>query len=319
MEGSHERSQAEAESAEHDVLRLGLAAMGTRFELVLPGTSPALRAAGEAALDEVREADGRWSLFRRDSFLAHLQRSAGGDPVSLDEDDFELLEASQRVFAASEGAFDPCVAPLLARAGFARPRATQEAARGTFASVELDRGARAVRLAAGLALDLGGIAKGHALDRAIRALREAGVEQALLHGGTSAVVGLGCAPDGQPWRVSIGSDPGAPVAELVDAALAVSAGAGQTSSNGTTHVVDPATGQGAGDVLAAAVAVSLDVDDAACALADGLATALLFPRAHAPISKATLPPHQRIWMDTAWQPVQGSGATHLRIPRTTTA
>jgi thiamine biosynthesis lipoprotein len=271
-------------------LRLAIEAMATRFELVLPEVPASvagrarLTAAGEAALDEVRAVDARWSLFRRDSFLNHLVANAHRTPVRLDEDDFELLDAAARVHAASGGAFDPCAAPLLGE-GFGRPRHVADAARTTFADLELDATQRTVRSRApGFALDLGGIAKGHALDRAARVLQECGVRAALLHGGTSAVVALGSpeAATAHPgpcgWRVRLGSAPGAPVVTLCDAVLALSAVDGRRDTSGRGHVVDPRPGTRAQHVehtSESAVVVPLDRDPAAAALGDALATALL--------------------------------------------
>ena len=58
-------------------LRLATRAMGTRFELVLDGDDETrLRAAGEEALFEIEEVDRRLSLFRRDSLLSHIMRTA---------------------------------------------------------------------------------------------------------------------------------------------------------------------------------------------------------------------------------------------------
>ena len=80
------------------VLRLATHAMGTRFELVLAGDDPVgLRAAGEEALREIDEADGRLSLFRRDSMLAHINRTAHLSAVRLDLDTFELLSTADEV------------------------------------------------------------------------------------------------------------------------------------------------------------------------------------------------------------------------------
>lgn len=273
-------SHRTAETPDAATLRLALEAMGTRFELVLPEVprnaagEAQLRAAGEAALTEVRAVEARWSLFRRDSFLSHLTRAAGVGPVRLDEDDYELLATARRVFELSGGAFDPCIAPRMARAGFARPDEVARAARGTFADVALDARARTVRFGVpGLALDLGGIAKGHALDRAARVLDECGVRTALLHGGTSAVVALGA-----PWRVALGADAAAPIATLRDAVLAISALDGRRNARGAGHVLDP---RAAADVQhvrlteASAIALGRDADEAPAAFADALATALL--------------------------------------------
>jgi len=246
-------------------LRLALAAMGTRFELVLPGLDETReRAAGEAALDEVALWDARLSLFARDSLLAHVNREAGQRAVRVDPQTFALLETCARVFAESGGAFDAALGGAMAAAGF-RGEAAREEARADvgFAAVELDREAHSVRFTApGVQLDLGGIAKGFALDRAGELLREAGLETALLHGGTSTVLALGAPPGGEGWRVALDEAPGAPRAVLRDRALSVSAQHGRRNARGEGHVL--------GARLARAAVQAPDAT-----LADAWSTALL--------------------------------------------
>ncbi|MEB3323247.1 MAG: FAD:protein FMN transferase [Synechococcaceae cyanobacterium] len=201
------------------VVRLATDAMGTRFEVVLDGEDPhRLRPVGEAALAEIEEWHDRLSRFDAGSFVAHLNARAGREPVPLDADMFELLSACAAVHDASEGAFDVTVGtgPLM-----------------------LDGRSRTVRFAGdGTAIDLGGIGKGHALDRAAAVLREHGVARALLHGGTSSVVAIGGPPGAAAWRVALRLDHGAAVAHLRDAALSVS-GAHERDGEPLAHVVDP--------------------------------------------------------------------------------
>lgn len=225
------------------MLRLATHAMGTRFELVLDGAREMhLRAAGEAAIDAIEECDRRFSLFRSDSLVRHLERNAARDSVKLDEDTFELFEICRDVHRLSRGAFDITVAPLMRSLGFhgdGEPLETAQNAVGAEA-IELDCEQRTIRLArAGIAIDLGAIGKGHALELAGRILREAGVESALMHGGTSSVVAIGSPRDIPAWRVAIEGGARSPVAELNDAALSVSAQHGRRLANGAGHVLDP--------------------------------------------------------------------------------
>lgn len=256
--------------------------MGTRFELVLAGGDPVhLRAAGEEALRLIEETDQRLSLFRRDSQLAHINRTAYARDVRLDLDTFDLLAVADLVARATGGAFDPSVAPLLRALGLHGERSTVHALEPDEASalvgwcdgVILDPSTHTVRFGRpGVALDLGGIAKGHALDLAVAALRENGVEQALLHGGTSTVVALGTPPGEEAWRVKIGNGEDAPIADLADTCLSVSAPAGRMARRGDRdlhHLIDPRTKTSSeGARLAAVVAPS------ACH-ADAWSTALL--------------------------------------------
>ncbi len=256
-------------------LRLAVDAMGTRFEAVLAGgPEPLLLAAGEAALHEIVQWDRRLSLFRPDSTLAHVNRSAADGPVAVDAEMFELLCACRDLHAATGGAFDPTVAPLMRALGLHARHAHADDAiapiearqRVGFDLVNLDADRRTVRFARpGVSLDLGSIAKGHALDAAAELLRQAGVPCALVHGGTSGVVAIGAPPGQIAWRVRIplppptvpsgagaathgsaGADVPTLVAHLCDRALSVSAPAGRTAPGPggiVTHVLDPRTGQ----------------------------------------------------------------------------
>jgi thiamine biosynthesis lipoprotein len=247
---------------------LALGAMGTRFELVLcepPSCARfALRAAGELALEEIQLVERRWSLFRRDSLIAHLNREAGSRACRLEADDFELLDLALAVWRDSAGAFDP----------------TSSAARGGASlaeAVELDRRAGSVRfLDRRVRLDLGGIAKGQALDLAGRSLREHGLQAALLHGGTSSILALGAPPGRTGWSVALESGPDPAQVVLADRALGLSSQDGQLRQLGRAHVVDPRTGRPATrGVVAVAAAPS-------AALADAWSTAALVWAGRAP-------------------------------------
>jgi thiamine biosynthesis lipoprotein len=205
------------------VIRLATFAMGTRFEIVLDGDDPhRLRPIGETALAEIEDWHDRLSRFDSGSFVSYLNARAASAPVSLDEDLFELLAECVAVHGLSGGAFDVTV--------------------GTGPLV-LDDEARTVRFAQqGTSIDLGGVGKGHALDRAAAILREHGVACALLHGGTSSAVAIGAPPDEPAWRIGLRCDAGARVVRLCDAALSVSGERGRTvgrDGEAIGHVVDP--------------------------------------------------------------------------------
>jgi len=259
------------------VVRAAVFAMGTRFEAVLAGGDESrLRSVAEAALAEITEWDQRLSLFRPDSLVSHLNRSAHERAIRVDGDTFELLSACREVWAASGGAFDITIGPLMRAWGFrggpADPLAV-EAARACIGmdAVELDASEQRVRFRRpGLALDMGAVGKGHALLHAAAVIREAGVESALLHGGTSSVVAIGSPPGGAGWRVGVAGT-GITVT-LHDQAMSVSAPRGrmvQTPQGRRGHILDPRTGAPAGGA-------GLTVVLGDCArLADAWSTALL--------------------------------------------
>lgn len=240
------------------IVRLATFAMGTRFEVVLHGGDEGfLRAAGEAALMEVEGWDRRLSLFRHDSLLSFINRVAGDHAVRVDDESFGLLARCESIHRASRGAFDPTVAPLMrayglhSRQGHGGEAPSVEQARELvgFDGVELDHARRTVRFRRpGMALDLGSIAKGYALDAACVALREAGVRGALVHGGTSGIVAIGSPEEGEGWAVAIRPPPGSPdglavpVVRLRDESLSVSAPHGRSAlgpAGEASHVLDP--------------------------------------------------------------------------------
>jgi thiamine biosynthesis lipoprotein len=141
--------------------------------------------------------------------------------------------------------------------------------------VSIDREAGTIGLASpGVALNLGSIGKGYALDRVAEGLAQAGVATALLTSGASSVLALGAGPDGQGYLVGL-RDPAdhqqrLGTVRLSDAALGVSGVGEQFFSAGGRrlgHIIDPRTGWPVeGRTYAAVIAPT-------AALADALATA----------------------------------------------
>ena len=264
-------------------LKLAAHAMATRFELVLDGDDEArLRAAGEDALDEIVRLDAQLSFYRPTSDVSWINGHAALEPVLVEPRLFELLARCLGLSAATDGAFDITIAPLMKAWRFthgngAHPDAavlTRARALVGFRGVELDAARRTVRFARpGMLIDLGSAGKGYAVDRAIARLRENGVPRALLHGGTSSVHAIGAPHRFDGWRIGWTPD-GAPARtfELHDSALAVSAVHGKAfRANGRVfgHVMDPHGGQPA-DVARSAVVTGPD-----SLLCDALSTALL--------------------------------------------
>jgi FAD:protein FMN transferase len=188
-------------------------AMATRFELVLYGENAgALRAAGEEALQEISRLEAQLSPFRPSSEIAHVNARAFREPVRVTPSLMSLLQHAQRLSMETQGAFDITVGPLMRcwgfRGGGGRTPGPEELAKARvrvgMQHVQLDAKEFTVRFAReGVTLDLGAIGKGYAIEQAVEVLREAGVNCALLHGGTSTVYGLGTPPQGEAWLVAI--------------------------------------------------------------------------------------------------------------------
>ncbi|MGQ0627557.1 MAG: FAD:protein FMN transferase [Phycisphaerales bacterium] len=233
--------------AEPSVL-LATQAMATRFEIALFGDRiPHLRAAGEAALDEIRRWHLRLSAFDPASDISRINREAATSPVRCDPELFALLALAQTLCSASEGAFNIALGPALRAAGFRdtpRDATALEAARDLAApgSWVLDPHAHTIRFTRpGVALDLGAIGKGWALDRAADVLREAGVTTGFLHGGNSSALAINSSHTNPlAFPITLGRAPGARTLHVTNAALGLSAPSGRTI-DARGHILDPRT------------------------------------------------------------------------------
>jgi thiamine biosynthesis lipoprotein len=295
-------------------------AMATRFEIVLHGDNTvALRAAGEEALREIERLENQLSLYRSTSEIAHVNALAARQSVQVTPETFELLRRAQTLHQETAGAFDITIAPLVHCWGFMggtghMPTPTERIHALSLVGMQhvlLDDQNFTVRFDCnGVMLDLGAIGKGYAIDRAGEVLLESGISNAMVHGGTSTILALGTAQEGQPWKIALenpfekrGSPhssaphprpPLEPIA-LQDQALSVSAIWGRCFENEGYkfgHVIDPRTGEPTKNAVLAAVAVKSATDS------DALSTALLTlgPSAQSDISRLRL--GMRTWVVT---------------------
>jgi thiamine biosynthesis lipoprotein len=243
------------------MLRRGFRAMGTDVELLLDAP-PATRArrALDAAERELRRLERLLSRFLPDSELSELNRrralTAGPD----------LLRVTELALAARErtgGRFDPTVHDAVERAGYDRsfehvppdgPGTTPPSGR-CGGEVRLDRRHRRISLGPGVRLDLGGIAKGDAVDRACAILAEAG--PCLVNaGGDLAASGP---PTTGVWPVGVETPTGLLALALERGAIATSGRDRRRWRRGGEerhHLIDPATGRPARSDLLRVTAVA---------------------------------------------------------------
>lgn len=228
--------------------------MGTILEVTLPADSP--RAAFDELFDTARKLDAQLSSYSETSDVSRLNRSAGGAPTPVAGPVREILELSVDYSRRTGGAFDVTIGPLVelwmqaGDRGRVPTQAEIEAAKGRVGSEKIRVSADGtVRLEEpGMSINLGGIAKGYALDRMLPLLLARGVESALLSFGQSSTWALG-APSGAPgWRLLVRGTTGDFVGliTLRDQALSVSESLGQwveIEGRRFGHVVDPRTGQ----------------------------------------------------------------------------
>ncbi len=239
----------------------------------------------DSAFAELRRVEATMSRFRLDSEIGMVNRLGALAPVRVGAETAGVVEAALAWAHASDGAFDPAIGRVVELWDVARRHVPPDAAplarlagRRLFQHVQVatERGHHAIALGdPDVHLDLGGIAKGYAVDRAVAALRAWGVRDAIVNVGGD-LFALGSAPGDAPWRVGVQSpdDPGTIVETLdaVDRAVATSGDYEQCFRyRGVRyhHLMDPATA-----APRAASIHSVTIEAASCMQADAAATAV---------------------------------------------
>ncbi len=234
-------------------------AMGTRIEAEVWHADPRVaRTALELVSAEMARVERTFSPHLPDSELSVLNRLSYPGPVKVSDEMRALLSASRKVAELTGGAFDITYASAGHlydyRAG-KRPAAAQlERARDAidYRHVKLD-GSQVSFARAGVTIDLGGIAKGHAVDRSIERLRSIGIRHAMVAaGGDSRLLGD---RRGEPWTVAVRhprrQGEVAAILPLFDTAISTSGDYErffEEDGERVHHILDPATGRSANGV-----------------------------------------------------------------------
>jgi len=221
------------------------------------------------AFDEVDRIDRLMSHYKANSPLSRINQEAAQHPVAVPQELFDFIADAMRYQRESGGTFDITVGPLMKAWGFFRGEGRMPSedelagARrhvgGTH--VTLDPASRTIAFdEAGVELDLGGIAKGYAVDRVVELLKRREVAAALISAGGSTIYGFGAPPAAAAWTVTL-QDPTdsrntALTLGLKDRALSVAGGSEKWfEADGVrySHIMDPRTGRPAQGVLSVAV------------------------------------------------------------------
>jgi FAD:protein FMN transferase len=239
--------------------------MGVPFRVVLYASSQtAADAAAEAAFQRIKQLNDIMTDYDSDSELSRLSQTSGqNQAVPVSPDLWVVLERAQFLAQRSHGAFDVTVGPYVILWRFARSQgklpdparlAKARLAVG-YAKMELDPAHHTVKLLApNMRLDLGGIAKGYAVDQAVQTLRRLGIASALVAGGGDIGVS-GPPPESPGWRIELppldaSNAPPARYVMLSQAGISTSGDLFQRLEiNGVrySHIVDPRTGVGLTD------------------------------------------------------------------------
>ena len=242
------------------------AIMGTRIYVELwADAAPAGEAAVAAVIQSMHDVDEMMSTYKPSSQLSRVNDRAALEPVKVDRELFEVIRNALEFSRLTHGAFDVTYASVGYLYDFRahqRPTEAQieKALPGiNWRNVRLDPAASTVRFDhAGMRIDLGGIAKGYAVDRAIGLLQARGIAHAVVTaGGDSRIIGDRF---GRPWIVGIRhpDDPKRVITRipLVDTAMSTSGDYERYfDENGVRyhHIIDPKTGHSASKVRSATI------------------------------------------------------------------
>jgi thiamine biosynthesis lipoprotein len=250
------RPLAHAPAAQGAWFKREEAIMGTAITVELwAGDDVTGHAAIDAVMAEMHRIDRAMSPHKADSELSRINRLAATEPVRLSSEMFRLIERALDFSALSRGAFDISYASVGHlydyRAGIAPNR--DAVARAQLAigwrGLKLDRAARTLAFAhPGMRIDLGGFAKGHAVDNAVAILAGLGIRHAFVSaGGDSRVIGD---KRGRPWTIGVRHPRDAKalvaVLPLEDTAVSTSGDYERFFDAGGVrhhHIIDPATGR----------------------------------------------------------------------------
>ena len=266
--------------------------MGTTYHITIVGGYFTAAAPIQKEVDQRLEAiNDSMSTYRPDSEISQFnQMQAADTPFPVSPDFHHVMQLSQKLYQSTGGAWDGTLDPLIDVWGFGRSRPAEPSipppetiqellALVGFDQIEVHPDGHLSKRRPAITLDLASVAKGYAVDAVASLIGKKGFTDYLVEIG-GEVYAAGVRIDGQPWRVGINTPQiGAAinqvyqVVHLQDRAFATSGDYRiffEIDGHRFSHIIDPRTGF---PVANNVVSVSVTADT--CALADGLATALM--------------------------------------------
>lgn len=213
----------------------------------------------DAAFKRIEQIEKEMNLFDPNSELAKINATAYEQEVDLSPDMFDILTTAINGSKETNGAFDITVRPLSKLYGFGSTKKhvptnkeiEKSLALVGYKFIKINTDKKTIRfLKKGVQLDLGGIAKGYAVDEAIKVLIQYGIKNALVNAGGSSIYGLGT-NQGNPWQIAI-RDPKHPeqttdkILKLHNQGLSTSGDYEQyflVNNKKIAHIFDPITGK----------------------------------------------------------------------------
>ncbi|MFW6129196.1 MAG: FAD:protein FMN transferase [Candidatus Aminicenantaceae bacterium] len=255
-------------------------AMGTLYEVTIAGQNEEYcHQASQTVFEEIKHMEQLFSRFNPCSQIGQINQLIPGQSLNINIEVFECLETANRIKNQTNGAFEinkavlehhkkkPFYAKSLMKSKSKAPRFELSNSNNEFLftipNSEYQKSSKVIDL------DLGGIGKGYALDKAIEILNDWDIDNALIHGGTSTVRARGTPEkNANGWQINVASNgnlsPYQKTIFLKDRSLSCSG----TEVKGN-HIIDPRTGNPATEHLAAWVSHPVS------SISDALSTAFM--------------------------------------------
>jgi len=170
------------------------------------------REAIDAGFAEIKKLDILLNYFSPDSEITAINKAAGEKPVKVSRETLEIIKKSIDISIATRGAFDITIAPVVKLWNFSDNNrnpsippsdAIEKAIKSVnYRKININNKTSEVYLEEGMELDLGGIAKGYAADRAVNAIKAKGIKAALV-AVAGDIRGYGLSTSGEAWKVGI--------------------------------------------------------------------------------------------------------------------
>ena len=258
-------------------------AMSTVFEVVIAGMNRDYAGqASQAVFHDIDRLEGLLSRFNPSSEIGRINRLSPGEELSVGIELLECLQISEEIYDQTNGAFDINVKARIKRNEGAKSTEDHELLSSNLFPLTIERSGMRFIIAyppdnsrdiyGEVDIDLGGIGKGYALDKAFEILRDWSIEDGFIHAGTSTVLAAGSPPDfksdelGWPVGVATGWEKTTSVNKVILKDRALS-GSGKEIKG--EHIIDPFTGRPAKGHAAAWVSHPVAAE------ADALSTAFI--------------------------------------------
>ena len=177
--------------------------------------SPSKEKAAEAidkGFAEIKKLEGLLNYFSDKSEITAINKAAGTGPVKVSEETLEMMRKTLEISKTTRGTFDPTIAPVIKLWDFSNKRRDNSVPNATvikdtlklvdYKKVKINNKSEVFLTEKGMGIDLGGIAKGYAADKAMEAIKAEGIEAALV-AVAGDIRGAGLSTSGNTWKVGI--------------------------------------------------------------------------------------------------------------------